>query len=305
MCIWMCSSLLLCFCISATHANILTQSPELIHVSVSNTVELKCTYENIVPFCHSTSWYKINPRTNKLVPMTYSPSDTSKQGDKTCILTIKNLTLKDSGMYYCSGQHSSLTFIGNGSKVIVTDQSEPKLSILYSPNEMDTSEVSLQCLVSGVVPSQVRVFWIIGDKERAGWIESAWTDDTDSAKEFTRAHISLTVGEWNSGDEINCTAEYDGKNISKTLIKWEHPGSKQMCSLLLFGGCGAAALSLVVTILISVSLYREMHVSKTSRGLKRKDAHYKSSSYDKKSTLREESSSVVGVGVDHQLMEKC
>ncbi|XP_065150394.1 uncharacterized protein [Paramisgurnus dabryanus] len=305
MCIWMCSWLLLCFCISATHANILTQSPGLIHVSMGNTVKLKCTFENKVNFCYTTSWYKINPRTNKLVPITYIRSESDEEDDKTCILRIKNLTLKDSGMYYCNGQHNSITFIGSGSKVIITDHSEPKLSILYSPNEMDTSVVPLQCLVSGVVPSKVRVVWMIGEKERAGWTESAWTDDTDSATEFTRAHLSLPVEEWNSGDEINCTAVYDGKNISKTLIKWEHPGSKQMCSLLLFGGCGAAALSLVVTILISVSLYREMHVSKTSRGLKRKDAHYKISSFDKKSTLREESSSVVGVSVDHQLMEKC
>ncbi|XP_065139541.1 uncharacterized protein [Paramisgurnus dabryanus] len=253
MCSWMCCWLMLCFCISALNSNILTQSPGLIHVSMGNTVELKCTFEKKVDFCYTTSWYKINPRTNKLVPITYIRSESDEEDDKTCILKIKNLTPKDSGRYYCNGQHNSFTFIGSGSKVIVTDHSEPKLSILYSPNEMDTSVVSLQCLVSGVVPFQVRVFWMIGDKERTGWTESAWTDDTDSATEFIRAHLSLPVEEWNSGDEINCTAEYDGKNISKALIKWD---SDSACGPLLYVGPVAAFLIIVLIIITFTYLCR-------------------------------------------------
>lgn len=98
-------------------------------------------------------------------------------------------------------------------------QSVPKLSIQYSPDETYSSAVLLQCLVTGVVPSQVRVFWIMGQKEHTGWTESAWTNNTDSATEFTRAHISIPLEEWTQVNEIKCIVEYVGKNISKTLIK--------------------------------------------------------------------------------------
>ncbi|KAI7803764.1 hypothetical protein IRJ41_011345 [Triplophysa rosa] len=255
MCFW----LLLCFCSSALHmtlSSIVTQSPGLIHALVGNTIEIKCTLETIVNYCHSTvSWYKVNLRTYELTPTRFGSSIVNSD-DKTCTLTMTNLTLKDSGLYYCMSTHNSMTLMGNGTKVILTDHSIPKLSNLYSPDETYTSAVLLQCLVTKVVPSQVRVFWVMGQKQHTGWTESAWTNDTDSATEFTRAHVSLTLEEWTQDNEIKCIVEHVGKNISKTLIKWEPPGSKQTCLLLVFGGYGVAVLSMVVNVIISVSLYR-------------------------------------------------
>ncbi|XP_056110520.1 uncharacterized protein LOC130087971 isoform X1 [Rhinichthys klamathensis goyatoka] len=286
----------LCVCIFASHTTcsfLVSQSPDLTHVSVGDTVQLRCSFEHKVSYCYSAvTWQKLNLRTGKLTPTrSGSQSDSLQHDDKTCVVTLTNVKQNDSGLYYCISHSNAMAIVGSGSRVIVTDHSvvQPELSILYSASETGSSSVALQCLVTGVVPSQVQVFWRIGEKAHVGWTESAWTDSTDSATEFTRAHLSISADEWTEADEIQCFAEYNGKNMSKTLKRYV---TQPIFSWLLYTGCVAALLTILITVIMSVGLYRDMSANKKNRGLTRKDAHRKIS-YGKQNTLREESSSVM------------
>ncbi|XP_039536620.1 immunoglobulin kappa light chain-like isoform X2 [Pimephales promelas] len=283
----------LCVCILASRTAcsfLVSQTPELKHVSVGDTVKLKCTFEQKVSYCYSAVvWQKLNLRTGKLTPVM---SGSHQHDEKTCVLTLTNVGQNDSGLYYCISHHNSMAIVGSGSRVIVTDHSvvEPVLSILYSVSDTGSSSVALQCLVTGVDPSQVQVFWRIGEKTHVGsWTEFGWTNSTDSHTEFKRAHLSISADEWTEADEIQCFAEYNGINTSKTLMRYE---TQPIFSWLLYAGCVAALLTILISVMMAVGLYRDMSVNKKNRGLTRKDAHRKIS-YGKQNTMREESSSVM------------
>lgn len=81
------------------------------------------------------------------------------------------------------------------------------------------SFIPLLCLVLNVVPSQVHVFWLIDGREDSGLTLSTWTDNNDSATEFTMNQILVQAEEWDRGVQCTCVVEFEGNSINKTLIK--------------------------------------------------------------------------------------
>ncbi|KAK1805341.1 hypothetical protein P4O66_019177, partial [Electrophorus voltai] len=252
---------------------LVTQSPGTVHVSVGDTFTLKCMRELPVTYCYSsTIWQKSNPRTGKITEF-ISGNTRLEDGGKTCTLTMSNATVQNSGIYYCSILYSTSVIVGNGTRVIVTDPGLLKPSIsMYSPSDIGGRTVTLQCLVKGAVPSQVSVAWIIDQSERTGLTESAWTENSDSAEECTRATVTVSTEEWTKATHVECVVVYDGTKISKTLNR-DH--SDSVCAWLLYAGIGAAILILAVTVALAVWLHKEIQSTATVKGYCGKDTHGK------------------------------
>ncbi|KAK6323816.1 hypothetical protein J4Q44_G00061550 [Coregonus suidteri] len=77
----------------------------------------------------------------------------------------------------------------------------PTIQIVSSP-EVDGFFIPLLCLVLEVVPSQVRVFWLIDGREESGLTDSTWTNNSDSATEFTRNQILVQAEEWGQTSRV-------------------------------------------------------------------------------------------------------
>ncbi|KAK3525332.1 hypothetical protein QTP86_029838 [Hemibagrus guttatus] len=265
-------------------SHVVFQSPDFITTSVGESFRLKCTRDLPMSYCYnSISWHKVNLRSGKLGEVSVHNKDQLEDDKKSCTKTISNAQVKDSGIYYCASVHDKMLFIGtlgNQSRrhrvdddtksydtkksptlytTHITKNTGPlNLSVvLYTPEvEEDDASVLLQCVVMDAVPSQVRVWWLVDDEERTGWIESGWTEHDDSATEYTRAQIRVSAEEWDEVT-IQCVVNYKNQTVSRAVP----PPSKQTlmcrsvsCTWLLYGGCSVAVFTIAVAITVVLCL---------------------------------------------------
>ncbi|XP_053087213.1 immunoglobulin lambda-1 light chain isoform X1 [Pangasianodon hypophthalmus] len=280
--------LLCCVCTLRTSlSSVVFQSPEFINASIGDSFTLKCTRDLPTAYCYSSiSWYKVNPRTGKLGEVRKG-EDKLEDDKQTCTRTIVNAQVQDSGIYYCTSLHDKMVFIGTGTRVVISDTRPLKPSIvLYTPMEVDTPSVLLQCVVMDVVPSQIRVLWLIDGDERTGWTESGWTGHDDSASEFTRAQITIPADEWKEAAHIiECVVMYENQTMSQTLQRQSH--SDSTCTWLLYGGCSVAVFTIAVALAVVMCLRKEKRATfPVKRHCADVDTQRKKQTQGKQDTLR-------------------
>ncbi|XP_037391454.1 uncharacterized protein LOC108442976 [Pygocentrus nattereri] len=233
--------------------SIVTQWPDVVDVTVGNSVTLSCSVMELYSPCSSVAWLRTYPENTTL-----SKTDTSKVTmhssshgwTEVCSAVITSQTVEDSGMYYCVVVQGKFAHIGNGSRVIVKDPTVSPVVEVISPVSYSASVVPLQCLVTGVLQTQVDVYWIIDGQQVVG--HSRWTHSENT--ELIINQLMLSAAEWQSRPACVCVVEYGREVFNKTL---QQPGrvfcSCGVCRVVKFLYVALASISVLLTCIIIVT----------------------------------------------------
>ncbi|NXE84319.1 KV5AF protein, partial [Cochlearius cochlearius] len=148
------------------------QSPGQLWALPGTTAELSCC---VLDSSRSVNWYKEKP--DGSLYWIYWSSDSSSPVGKyaggrkagSCFsLTIVPAQREDSGFYYCSS-HNFYHSFGNGTRLVVTDATEPQLSILVPVATQEPGQpparIPLLCHLHDLPPGWDTVRWQPGGGE--------------------------------------------------------------------------------------------------------------------------------------------
>ncbi|XP_075763795.1 immunoglobulin kappa light chain-like isoform X3 [Pelodiscus sinensis] len=162
-------------------------------------------------------------------------------------LMISNVQRDDSGVYFCGLNAYIHPDFGNGTRLIVTDASEPRLSVLV-PSDLGDAElfhdVPLLCLLSDFAPPW-SILWDTGEGDLAGQMD-AGAIDGDGV--FSVWSLTTILSKWwNQGMNCTCTAKENGtgRNISTTVTK-----ETADCRIVFYAGLPCIFILLLIQLLI-------------------------------------------------------
>ncbi|XP_041037733.1 immunoglobulin lambda-1 light chain-like [Carcharodon carcharias] len=264
----------------------LSQSPFRMTAEVGGTVELTCQYIYEVEFVPSYFWYK------QRVGEAPKPIDLqlcqganckffSKKGKNKheLILEIRKVEVSDSGSYYCADSDSYAP-LQSGPTLLVGDGSTNKTAALVfvPPGELHFNEtVPLVCLVSGVSPNQIAIFWNISGLVTEGQSDPG-TMEADGTYSIT-SHVMVSSETWRSGGLCTCIVQlgYPNKYLTKSSSFSKAAGTGTgWCSLALPVIITVLVIQVLMLVLISIWIFKS---SRSGEGDKR--------SHNEKLRLRE------------------
>ncbi|XP_015462720.3 uncharacterized protein LOC107197760 [Astyanax mexicanus] len=203
-----------------SNPSIVTQWPDVVVVTTGQTVTLNCSVVELYSPCCSVTWlrtYSDNMTLSKTDPSKVTIKSSSYGWTEVCSAVISSQTVQDSGMYYCVVVQGKFAHIGNGSRVIVKDPLvSPEVEVTSSVSS-SASIVSLQCLVTGVLPAQVRMYWLLDERQVMGHTHSTLTYTYSNAPEFTINQLIISAEEWQRHRLCVCVVEYGRDTFNKTL----------------------------------------------------------------------------------------
>ncbi|CAM5124065.1 unnamed protein product [Natator depressus] len=253
--------ILVCLHMTASEKGIqILQSPAQVWLTSGEIAQLDCKPFNIE---WSVMWYK--EQHSGSLQWIYESSDFATSNEKylskvnimanTFSLIINNTQTNDSGVYYC-GRSTSLYLqpnFGNGTRLIVTDASEPRLSILV-PSAPEDAElppvIPLLCLLSDFTPPWSEVLWDTGEEASDSQTDAGAIDGNGVFSVWSLTTIPSET--WNQETIYTCTAKESstGRSISATVSKETEGRVAGHCGIVFYAGLPCIFILLLIQLLI-------------------------------------------------------
>ncbi|XP_034612843.1 immunoglobulin gamma-1 heavy chain-like [Trachemys scripta elegans] len=205
------------------------QSPAQVWLTSGQTAQLDCSPSRKV---WRVQWYKEHLSLQWIYESSPLQPSNGKYSSKVNIpantfsLTISNVQRNDSGVYYCGLAIYVHPNFGNGTRLSVTDASEPRLSILV-PSAPEDAElppvIPLLCLLSDFTPAWSAVLWDTGEQVSEGQMDAGAIDRNGIFSVWSLMTIPSET--WNQETTCTCTAKENstGRSINATVSKETGP----------------------------------------------------------------------------------
>ncbi|XP_075763709.1 immunoglobulin kappa light chain-like [Pelodiscus sinensis] len=237
------------------------QSPAQLWLTSGQSAQLKCRTSKSE---WTMLWYKEQPsgslhgihQSSEFEPSNEKYSSKVNTAGTTFSLKINNVQRNDSGVYYC-GLSASVFLqpnFGKGTRLVVTDASEPRLSVLAPSDpgdaELPHDHVPLLCLLLDFTPPWSTVLWDTGEGSSEGQTD-AGAIDGDGVYSI-RSLTTIPSERWNQGMSCTCTAKENGteRHISVTVAK--ETGD---CGIVFYAGLPCIFILLLIQ--LSILLWRK------------------------------------------------
>ncbi|XP_053867145.1 immunoglobulin gamma-1 heavy chain-like [Malaclemys terrapin pileata] len=238
---------------------LIQQSPAQIFLASGKTAEIHCKLSTRTQYMY---WYKElqNGSLHGIYQSyEYAALPHEKYSSKvnipenTYTLIISNVQRNDSGVYFCGLAVYVHPNFGTGTRLIVTDASEPRLSILVPSTPEDAERppiIPLLCLLSDFTPPWSEVFWDTGEEASEGQMDAGAIDGNGVFSVWSLMTIPSET--WKQKMICTCTAKESstGRSINATVSKETDGARKENCSYVLYAGLSCIFILVVIQLLI-------------------------------------------------------
>ncbi|XP_043935237.1 uncharacterized protein LOC122808336 [Protopterus annectens] len=239
------------------------QFPSFVQVHLGQSVIITCSIPGFSSYCPDMLWYVQHLAGDiQLLVVNERFSSVQDSASRNCTLTIKNITRNDAGMYWCFGCSTVLRHFGNGTKLIIADDTAYTPQVFVVPpaaEEMkNRNKTTLICLVFNIPLEQIMIYWNI-----SGNITNGMTDKkliTSDEGYYVTNILMIKSDMWSKWATYSCVVKVGNETFTSNsiqrdaLIPYRSSGLFAEASV---SSCLGVSVFLVVALVIILIYYRK------------------------------------------------